>query len=164
MQVEKPFAAYSGKDEFVFVCYAHDDAELVYPEIEWLHQQGLNLWYDEGISPGQNWRSEIGLSLDSANKVLFYISPSSLQSHHCNREINYALDAGKEIVPIYLERIELTPDLKIGLNRLQLSTDRRWYLGAIAPPFWIHSRRERHHSPMNRYQHPVAAVWVIEVS
>ncbi len=117
--MEPPFPSYDGENPFVFVCYAHADQDVVYEEIEWLSHQGVNIWYDEGISAGKNWRAEIGTSIDGASWVLFYISRASLESDHCNREINLALDEGKEIIPIYLEDVPLTPDLKIGLNRVQ---------------------------------------------
>jgi TolB-like protein len=117
--LEKPFAAYTGDEPYIFVCYAHDDQGVVYPEIRWLHEQGANLWYDEGISAGKNWRAAIGDSLLGASHILFYISKRSLTSDHCNREINLALDEGKDIVPIYLEDVELTSDLKVGLSRVQ---------------------------------------------
>jgi len=117
--LEKPFPAYQGDEPYVFVCYAHEDSDIVYPEMVWLHEQGINLWYDEGISAGRNWRAAIGDSLLGANRVLFYISERSLKSNHCNREINLALDEDKDIVPIYLEDVVLTSDLKVGLNRVQ---------------------------------------------
>lgn len=117
--VDRPFAAYGGDADYVFVCYAHEDSKVVYPEIGWLKENGVNIWYDEGISPGENWRAAIGRSLDNAGRVLFYISPKSLASDHCNREVNLALDEGKEIIPVYLQATELTPDFKVGLSRVQ---------------------------------------------
>jgi len=117
--METPFAAYTGDQPFVFVCYAHEDSDRVYPEMAWLRDQGLNLWYDEGISAGKNWRTAIGDSLLSASHVLFYVSAASLKSDHCNREINLALDEGKDVVPVYIDDVELTTDLKVGLNRVQ---------------------------------------------
>ena len=51
--MERPFAAYVGDEAFVFVCYAHEDIDVVYPEMAWLRDQGINLWYDEGISAGK---------------------------------------------------------------------------------------------------------------
>jgi TolB-like protein len=116
--METPFQAYSGDEPYVFVCYAHEDGDTVYPEMVWLREQGTNLWYDEGISAGKNWRAVIGDSLLGARHVLFYISERSLKSDHCNREINLALDEGKDVVPVYLEDVELTSDLKVGLNRV----------------------------------------------
>ena len=53
-----PFKAYQGDEPYIFVSYAHEDSDAVYPEIEWLRDQGFNIWYDEGISPGASWREE----------------------------------------------------------------------------------------------------------
>ncbi len=117
--MEKPFAAYLGDEPYIFVCYAHEDRKIVYPEMVWLREQGANLWYDEGISAGKNWLAVIGDSLLGAASILFYISERSLKSDHCNREINLALSEGKGVVPIYLEDVELTSDLKVGLSRVQ---------------------------------------------
>ena len=119
MRLDKPFPAYQGDEPYVFVCYAHEDSDVVYPELSWLHEQGVNLWYDEGISAGRNWRAAIGDSLLGASHVVFYISEHSLASDHCDREINLALDEGKDILPVYLQDVELTSDLKVGLNRIQ---------------------------------------------
>ena len=80
--MHKPFSAYQGDEPYVFVCYAHDDEGVVYPEIGWLHAHGINIWYDEGISAGRIWREEIGEAIKGAANVLFYISRSSLSSDH----------------------------------------------------------------------------------
>ena len=69
--MQTPFPTYSGSEPFVFVCYAHADKDRVYPQLDWLHDQGVNLWYDQGIAAGSNWRSEIGDSLLGASHVLF---------------------------------------------------------------------------------------------
>ncbi len=117
--MEKPFTAYKGSEPYVFVCYAHKDEAAVYPEIKWLHEQGINVWYDEGVEPGTIWRSEIGEAVENAAHVLFYISSNSLTSDHCSREINYALDQARHILPVYLEEVDLTADLRVGLGRVQ---------------------------------------------
>ena len=117
--MKKPFGAYQGDEAYVFVCYAHADSEFVYPEIAWLHEQGINIWYDEGISAGRNWRAEIGKRLLAASRILFYISSNSMESVHCSREINLAFDESKDIIPVYVENVELTPDLMVGLARVQ---------------------------------------------
>ena len=117
--MDKPFPAYRGDAPYVFVCYAHDDEDVVYPEIGWLHEQGINLWYDEGISAGKVWRAEIAEAIQGASKFLYYISTASLASDHCNREVDYALDKSFETVPVYLEEVDLTPELDLALNRVQ---------------------------------------------
>jgi TolB-like protein len=117
--VQTPCPTYEGDDPYVFVVYAHEDASSVYPELKWLHQSGLNLWYDDGITAGENWRAVTGAKIALAAHILFYVSRNSIGSIHCNREINFALDQGLHIVPVYLEKVDLTLDLKIGLARVQ---------------------------------------------
>ncbi len=117
--MDKPFAAYKGDESYVFVCYAHEDSAVVYPEMAWLNDQGVNIWYDEGISAGKVWRRELAEAIQGASKIVYYISKASLQSEHCNREIEYALDKEVEVVPVYLDETELTPELDLALNRVQ---------------------------------------------
>jgi len=117
--LEKPLPAYRGDEPFVFVCYAHDDSAEVYPELHWLQEQGVKLWYDEGISPGSVWRGEIAEAIERAAWVLYYVSSGSVASSHCDREINYALDHDLPVLPIYLESVELPADQRIGLSRVQ---------------------------------------------
>ena len=70
--------AYRGSEPYVFVCYAHADDGTVYPEIHRLHEQGVNVWYDEGIGGGSVWRGEIAGAIRGASRFLYFISPASL--------------------------------------------------------------------------------------
>ena len=114
--MDNPFPAYKGNDPYTFVCYSHEDSEVVYKELAWLNERGINLWYDEGVTAGDNWRATIGESLLGSSKVLFFISEHSLKSQHCVGEVSLALDEAKQVIPIYLDDTELTIDLKLGLN------------------------------------------------
>ena len=119
MAMDAPFRTYRGSEPYVFVCYSHADRAVVYPELQRLREAGVNVWYDEGISPGANWRAVIGDALLGADRVLFYVSEAALASSHCGREIALALDSEKEILPINLEPVSLPADLRLGLSRIQ---------------------------------------------
>ena len=114
--MDRPFSAYKGSEPYVFVCYAHGDSRIVYPEIHWLHQQGIHVWYDEGIAAGTVWRAEVADSIQRATQVIFYISAASLASANCKREIDYALDQGIDVVPVFLDATALPPALDLALN------------------------------------------------
>ncbi|MEP4146081.1 MAG: TIR domain-containing protein [Halioglobus sp.] len=114
-----PFPAYRGDQDYLFVCYSHADADIVYADMEALRQNNINLWYDEGISAGLSWRGEIANAIPGAKKLLFFISSSSLQSTHCLREVHFAIDHDIEIIPIYLEKCELPPELALVFSRVQ---------------------------------------------
>jgi TolB-like protein/Tfp pilus assembly protein PilF len=103
----------------IFVCYSHQDAKLVYDDLDWLRAAGCRVWIDQNLQPGTIWRGELATAIEEAAAVLFYVSPSSVASAHCNREVNYALDRNVPILPVYLADAELCPDLRIGLSRVQ---------------------------------------------
>jgi len=117
--VQKPFAAYEGDDSYVFVCYSHDDADVVYPEMVWLRGQGINLWYDEGIDPGSEWSQALADAIEGCSAVLFYVSPRSVQSEPCRREINFALAKRRSISVVYLEETALPGSLELSLTHRQ---------------------------------------------
>ncbi|MCZ6642271.1 MAG: TIR domain-containing protein, partial [Gammaproteobacteria bacterium] len=117
--MEKPFRAYKGTEPYIFVTYAHSNADAVYPEMAWLNGKGVHVWYDEGIEPGTTWRTEIAEAIENAKVVLYFISSASAVSEHCLREISYALDNKIAVLPVYLEDTPLPPDLRLGLSRIQ---------------------------------------------
>ena len=82
--MERPFEAYRGEGSYVFICYAHDDQAVVYAEISWLHEEGVNVWYDEGISPGEEWTEELGQAIAKADRLVFFVTPKSVASRNCH--------------------------------------------------------------------------------
>ena len=49
-QMDRPFPAYKGDEPYIFVSYALEDTDLVFPE-KWLKDQGFNIWYDRSFRP-----------------------------------------------------------------------------------------------------------------
>lgn len=102
----------------MFVCYAHHDSESVYSDLIELDQNGIQIWYDEGIPAGSSWRAEIATAIKGAKILLFFISTASLQSTHCLREVDFALNNDIDIVPVYLDDSILPGELELVLNRV----------------------------------------------
>ena len=117
--MKRPFPAYKGDQPYIFVSYAHEDDAQVYPEIQWLHDQGFNVWYDEGLSPGSEWHSELAESIENASLFLYFITPRSVLSDHCQREVHYAIDNKRQLVAIHLEASELPSGLNLSLGSTQ---------------------------------------------
>jgi len=117
--MQPPFPAYSGDEPYVFVCYSHDDDRVVYPELSWLKAQGLNVWYDEGISAGLEWSQALADALEGCAMVLFYASPNSVASEHCRREISFAVSNALPICMVYLEETRLPGSLALSLGHRQ---------------------------------------------
>lgn len=114
-----PFESYSGNKPFTFVSYAHADKVLVYNAMRAFHEAGLNIWYDDGIPPAEEWQNEIAQKIMTSDMFVVFLSPSACSSSHVNREIQFALSENKPILPIFLEEITLTPSLKLCLQQFQ---------------------------------------------
>lgn len=117
--MERPFPAYEGDEPYVFVCYAHDDAKLVYQELTWLRDHGVNIWYDEGITPGEEFPERLGKAILGASLVLFYVSPNSVGSRHCRNEVFFSLDRDTPVLAVHIEPTELPAGLALSTGTAQ---------------------------------------------
>jgi len=113
--VRAPFPAYQGDDPYVFVCYAHDDSDAVFAELGWLRDRGVNLWHDEGINPGTVWRDELASAIENAALFLYFVSPRSVKSSNCLKEVHFAVDQELSILAIYSEPVTLPRGLRLAI-------------------------------------------------
>ena len=114
-----PYPAYRGKAPYVFVSYAHLDADRVFAEIRRFNEAGFNVWYDEGIAPGNEWSDEIAEALSNCAVFVVMLTPVSAPRENVLNEIDYALNEKKPFLAIYLEETELTPGMKLRTSRKQ---------------------------------------------
>ena len=117
--MDSPFPAYKGDEPYVFVSYSHRDSSEVFPEIIRLRDQGFNIWYDEGIEAGTEWREELAKAIEGAKLLVYFVTGDSVQSENCRKEVNFAVDEGIPIVAIHLEAVELPSGLKLTLSDRQ---------------------------------------------
>ena len=114
-----PYPAYRGNKPYVFISYARLDKEKVYAEIKRFNEAGFNVWYDEGIAPGNEWSDEIANALSGCAVFVVLLTPTSAPREAVLNEISFALDEGKPFLAIYLEETELTPGLRLRIFRKQ---------------------------------------------
>jgi len=104
----------------VFVSYARDDCTAFADElVAGLELAGFEPFIDrQDIAGGEDWDARLGGLIQSADTVLFVISPEAAASDHCAREVAKAETLSKRIIPIVA--ID-TPQEKVpaGLRRLQ---------------------------------------------
>jgi TolB-like protein/Tfp pilus assembly protein PilF len=117
--MKRPFSAYQGDEPYVFVCYAHENADRVYPELQRLHDAGVRIWYDEGVSPGARWSDELARALSGAALVLFFSTPQSVKSKHCQDEVSFALDEQRPLLVIQDGLVDLPPGMRLQLGPQQ---------------------------------------------
>lgn len=112
-------SVYEGTENYIFVSYAHKDAGVVIPVVEALQQNGFRVWYDSGIEAGTEWPEYIETHLKNSDRVLIFMSEAAVESRNCRNEINFAADAQKEMLVIYLEDVELRYGMKLQLGSTQ---------------------------------------------
>lgn len=109
-------AAQATDSRYVFVCYSHDERDLVLEQVRWLRKNGFEIWIDEVMDAGNRWTEDLARAVEGCAAVLYFLSPRSAASRHCLDEIHFALDCGRPIVPAEIEPVTLTPGLRLSLG------------------------------------------------
>ena len=117
--MERPFPAYRGSDPYLFVSYAHENAEEVYRDLTFLNDQGFRIWYDDGISPGHNWPEALAEAIAKCDLFLYFVSKDSIESSHCQRELHFAMEGDKQVVAVHVDNATLPTGLKFVLGNRQ---------------------------------------------
>lgn len=114
-----PPRAYDGNDSYIYVSYAHSDADVVFPDIERFISQGFNVWYDEGLASGSERPDQIVERLLNSSLQVVFLSDNAVESRNVKDEILLAMDQSIPILPIYIEETKLKPGLRLRLGAIQ---------------------------------------------
>ena len=88
----------------VFISYSRTDSRFVGALADGLRAHGKEVWVDiEGIRDAEVFPEALRNAIGACDGFVFVISPASVKSKYCMREVGDAVDAGKRIVPIDLE-------------------------------------------------------------
>ncbi len=104
---------------FAFISYAHADSAAVIPIVTAMQRAGICVWYDNGIEAGSEWPEYIAQKVASCTKFVSFISGAYLSSQNCKRELNFAVSRGKELLSVYLEKVELSLGMEMQLGTYQ---------------------------------------------
>ena len=111
--------AYEGTENYIFISYAHKDTDIVFPILSQLQARGYRIWYDDGIAPGSEWPENIAQHLNGAAMTMAFISPNSMASPNCRREINFALSRQKAFLSVVLNPTEMPLGMELQLSAQQ---------------------------------------------
>jgi WD40 repeat protein len=91
----------------VFVSYSRKDKEFVLRLDEELKRRGREAWVDwEGIRPTEEFMQAIYGAIESTDTFVFVLTPDSVASEVCGREIAHAAAHNKRMVPIVAREVE----------------------------------------------------------
>ena len=89
------------RSEEVFISYSRKDKEFVRRLDEELKRRDREAWVDwEGIPPGDTWEKTIYGAIESTHTFIFVLTPDSIASEICGKEIAHAAANNKRLVPI----------------------------------------------------------------
>jgi TolB-like protein len=104
----------------IFISYSRKDSEHALALAGRLRGEGYAIWMDQtGISGAEKWSAEIVDALEEAHTVILLVSTHSNSSANVHREISIASEQGKHILPVDIENIVLSRELKYPLAGLQ---------------------------------------------
>jgi WD40 repeat protein len=85
----------------VFISYSRKDGEFVHRLDDELRRRGREAWVDwEGIRALENWEETIYAAIEGADTFIFALTPDSVASEICGREIKHAAAHNKRMVPL----------------------------------------------------------------
>jgi WD40 repeat protein len=92
------------KTASLMISYSRKDKAFVKQLYDRLVEQGFlpdDIWVDwEGIPLSADWMAEITKGIQSSNAFIFVISPDSVASEVCKKEIELAVESNKRFIPI----------------------------------------------------------------
>lgn len=91
----------------------------MFEEIRWLQSHGINIWFDAGIGTGSEWSESIARAIKQCSHFIYFITPRSVASENCRREVNFALEEHRTVLAAYLEETGLPDGLRLHLNNRQ---------------------------------------------
>jgi len=91
----------------IFISYSRRDVDFAQKIVDALAANNLDTWIDwKSIPKGEDWEQEIYRGIEEADAFLFLISPDSVASQMCNKEIAHAVKNGKRILPIFISNVD----------------------------------------------------------
>src|SRR5436190_5961877 len=91
----------------IFISYARENRNFVHRLDESLKSRGREAWVDwEGIRPTEEFMQAIYGAIEAADTFVFVITPHSVASVVCGREIAHAVAHNKRMVPIVAQDVD----------------------------------------------------------
>ncbi len=87
----------------IFLSYRRSDQPLARALVEALQSRGVNVWWDQKIEGGEDWRDAIVEGLTGANVLVILFSNECNASKQLKKELAIADTLDKEVVPVLIE-------------------------------------------------------------
>ena len=113
----------------IFISYSHKNQQQLKLIVQIL-KRALNadIWYDNHLEGGTSFRGDIESQIAERDFFVFLASEDSFQSTFCRKELSFAMETEKPVLPIFIEdcripggqgfRLALTEEHQIHMYRM----------------------------------------------
>jgi hypothetical protein len=114
---------------FAFISYSSTDRWYVELLVAELSRRHLDFWYDRRIDSGDRWTQAIESKVRGCAAFVPVVTPDSVASEWCERELHLADRLGKPMAPLLLDGV--VPIILITRQYADVSD------GVLPPPRWF---------------------------
>ncbi|MCA9885417.1 MAG: toll/interleukin-1 receptor domain-containing protein [Anaerolineae bacterium] len=93
----------------IFISYPRKDIDKAHLLKNALFEGGHTVWMDDQLITGQAWREQLENQIKKSDAIALALTPNWSASPYCQWEFVTAVENGKKIIPVLLEKISL-PD------------------------------------------------------
>jgi hypothetical protein len=94
--------------ESYFLSYSRSDERFALRLAKDLRAHGVAMWVDQlDIRPSQHWDRAIERAVSACRGLVVILSPRSVASDNVADEISFAIDSGKTVLPVMIEKCVL---------------------------------------------------------
>lgn len=109
-----------GAAPVVFISYATPNRTTAAEVCSWVEQEDLPLWIAPmNPEPGCSYNEAISNALSACEVVVLILSADSVKSAHVMREVEFAVEEKKIVIPFIIEAVELPTRLRYLLAGIQ---------------------------------------------
>ena len=115
------------REPSAFISYSHADADFAIPFYEGLRRRGIDVWIDKvELLIGDSLSTKIGRAIVDNDFVIAIISPESVKSAWCEKELAIAVTQGinnkkVKVLPVRLDQARMPPSIS---DAMYLDADR----------------------------------------
>lgn len=109
MTIDFAFEPTRKNKNFIFISYAHKDAEKVAPYVYELHRRGYEVWYDRGINALESFKDVILRRIEDCACFVAFISNNYANSSNCISETSWATQKKIQRLPVFIEKMDALP-------------------------------------------------------
>jgi hypothetical protein len=96
----------------VFISYSDEDSALAKKVARVLRQNGLDVWIDDQVLPGDNWAQKASEALEESEAMVVLLSASALKTRWVKHDISFALgkrEYSGRLIPVVVGSLEDLP-------------------------------------------------------